>query len=214
MKESIEARIIAITQTGTIISKQKKYNFVAVKLVEKKQLESCSQDWKQLKAKVDFLSKQLPTHPNLLPILGTEETEAFLCLELPLMDCDLFSWLQLKKRKEETKVEICRQLLEAVEALHETSIVHHDLKLENILISERIEEGNEKISVRVNDFFLSEKYEVLENKIFREGNLKGSHGYLLPQMLNKEAFSPYQVDIWSFAVVCFILLEERHPFLQ
>lgn len=88
-----------------------------------------------------------------------------------------------------------------LKSVHELHITHRDIKAENILINESI---NEVVAI---DFGFSSKFE--------EGSMMktacGSPNYCAPEILAKETYDPVKADIWSSGVVLYFMLCGRPP---
>ena len=95
------------------------------------------------------------------------------------------------------------QLLLAIQYLHNCNIIHRDLKLGNILISDKME-------VKLCDFGLA-----IENGGDGSQTTCGTPNYIAPEVLirknNNNNYS-FEVDIWSFGVILYILLFNKTPF--
>ncbi len=95
-----------------------------------------------------------------------------------------------------------RDMLSAVNYLHENGIVHRDLKLENFLF----EDHNSNSPLILIDFGLSKHVspgERLTQKV-------GSCYYTAPEVLNGNY--DYKCDVWSLGVLCYMLLSGSPPF--
>ncbi|ODV91160.1 hypothetical protein CANCADRAFT_20657, partial [Tortispora caseinolytica NRRL Y-17796] len=103
--------------------------------------------------------------------------------------------------KEKQARRFARQIVSAVEYCHRNSVVHRDLKIENILISAT---GD----IKIIDFGLSNLYspQSLLNTFC------GSLYFAAPELLNARRYVGPEVDIWSFGVVLYVLVCGRVPF--
>jgi len=90
-----------------------------------------------------------------------------------------------------------------VRYLHSFGIVHRDLKLENIMMTESNESGQPKIV----DFGLSKIIGPSETATEPFGTL----GYVAPEVLKKSPYS-FSCDIWSLGCILYALLSGSLPF--
>ena len=89
--------------------------------------------------------------------------------------------------------------------LHAKGIVHRDIKLENIMLSNRNEEG----IVRIADFGFSMRLVPEEAVTTALGTL----GYMAPEMIKSQPYD-FSVDVWSFGVLLYNLLSgDVEPFI-
>jgi len=173
---------------------------VAIKRIRKDQVEG--EDIKLLLREVQIMRKL--DHPNILKLYEVYESdeEFFLVMEL-VTGKELFDKIVEKGQYSEREASnIVRQIVSAVEYLHDHGIAHRDLKPENLLTSG--DEQNEVIKIA--DFGFS--------KNFGEDKLKtscGSPGYVAPEVLTNEDYDN-SVDMWSVGVIIYILLCGYPPF--
>ncbi|KAI8997652.1 hypothetical protein BDB01DRAFT_846280 [Pilobolus umbonatus] len=105
------------------------------------------------------------------------------------------------KLKEKQARRFTRQIVSALDYCHRNSIVHRDLKIENILISEA---GN----IKIIDFGLSNLYSPRSQlKTFC-----GSLYFAAPELLNAKEYVGPEVDVWSLGVVLYVLVCGKVPF--
>jgi len=93
---------------------------------------------------------------------------------------------------------LVKQLSSAIKYLHQNSIAHRDLKMENILVKTEVDSFKSKIT----DFGLAEKQSVgtLSGKREFLEQFCGTPVYMAPEILQKHSYS-VKCDIWR--LVCF-----------
>jgi len=103
--------------------------------------------------------------------------------------------------KEKQARKFGRQIASALDYCHRNSIVHRDLKIENILISKT---GD----IKIIDFGLS-------NLFSPRAHLKtfcGSLYFAAPELLQARQYTGPEVDVWSFGIVLYVLVCGKVPF--
>lgn len=103
--------------------------------------------------------------------------------------------------KEKHARKFARSIASALDYCHRNSIVHRDLKIENILISS---DGG----IKIIDFGLSNLYS-------RRNLLKtfcGSLYFAAPELLSAKPYIGPEVDVWSFGIVLYVLVCGKVPF--
>ena len=103
--------------------------------------------------------------------------------------------------KEKQARKFARQICSALDYCHRNSIVHRDLKIENILISKT---GD----IKIIDFGLS-------NLFAPHSTLKtfcGSLYFAAPELLQAKQYTGPEVDVWSFGIVLYVLVCGKVPF--
>ena len=111
----------------------------------------------------------------------------------------------LKRRKKLTELEVqCYtvQIVKALMYLHEHRVIHRDLKLGNLFISDKME-------MKVGDFGLATK---LEFDGERKRTVCGTPNYIAPEILEGKMGHSYEVDIWSLGVIIYTLIIGKPPF--
>jgi hypothetical protein len=101
-------------------------------------------------------------------------------------------------------IEICAQVLEALEHAHSQGIVHRDVKPANILLAKGYE-----IDVRLVDFGLARFAEA--ETLTALGDIPGTLAYISPERLAGDEATP-AADVWSVGVALWEALVGWHPF--
>lgn len=103
--------------------------------------------------------------------------------------------------RERAARKFARQIGSALDYCHHNNIVHRDLKIENILISNS---GN----IKIIDFGLSNLYSPHRHL----STFCGSLYFAAPELLNAKLYTGPEVDIWSFGIVLYVLVCGKVPF--
>ena len=111
----------------------------------------------------------------------------------------------IRRRKRLTELEAqCYlvQILSAVRYLHQHRVIHRDLKLGNLFLSEKME-------IKIGDFGLATK---LEFDGERKRTICGTPNYIAPEVLEGKSGHSYEVDVWAIGVILYTLLVGKPPF--
>lgn len=113
-------------------------------------------------------------------------------------------------QRAEDALPIMLNIIDALEFLHSKSIVHLDLKPENIIVKE-----DGKITLidfgfaRTWDKEISLKHSI---KLFNEKECMGSIYYIPPEILDKKCLDPEKADIYSLGVSFYCMVSGNFPF--
>lgn len=111
----------------------------------------------------------------------------------------------LKRRKRLTEMEVkCYlvQLISGIKYLHSHRVIHRDLKLGNLFLTDRMEE-------KIGDFGLATR---LEFEGDRKRTVCGTPNYIAPEVIDGKQGHSYEVDIWSLGVIVYTLIIGKPPF--
>ena len=104
--------------------------------------------------------------------------------------------------KLEEAVRIASEIASALEAAHEKSIVHRDIKAANVMLTS-------KGSAKVLDFGLAQT--AASTKLTRMGSTLGTVAYMSPEQARGEAVD-LRTDLWSLGAVLYEMIAGRSPF--
>eukprot|EP00058_Branchiostoma_floridae_P004288 XP_002589776.1 hypothetical protein BRAFLDRAFT_90449 [Branchiostoma floridae] len=182
---------------------------VAIKVIDKKTAREDAYISRNLRREGRLM--QLLRHPNIVQLLEILETENSYYLVLELCEGgDLMEHICKKHRLEEAEARrYLRQVVSAVQHLHDAGIIHRDLKVENLLL-------DENMNVKLIDFGLSNSF---RSPGGGEGSTAaefcvtqcGSPAYAAPELLGHKRYGP-KVDVWSIGVNLYAMLTGNLPF--
>jgi serine/threonine protein kinase len=177
---------------------------VAIKIVDRTRIKPGSNIENDMRKECSILTKL--DHPNILKVYDYgEDSGSFYCV-MPLYEMDLFKYMDRYTIMPENKAfHVFEQLLDGVEYLHKNNIIHRDLKIENILVSDI---GN--VDIVIIDYGLSTTQK-LEGPYLVE--LAGSKIYLSPEMFSENLhYRGRPVDVWAIGIIFYILLAGTYPY--
>ncbi|XP_053722009.1 serine/threonine-protein kinase 33 [Synchiropus splendidus] len=170
-------------------------------------------------SKVKLLEQEIKilkqvNHPHIIHLKEVYETakKIYLVTEL-CVGGELRHLLQRKKLFTEDEArQIIGSLAHAIVYLHKRDIVHRDLKLENILVKNSLnEDDRSRINIKVTDFGLAIK----TGGVGIENMMRDACGtltYMAPEMMSGRGYS-HLCDVWSVGVIMHTLLCGEPPFL-
>nr|XP_002731770.1 PREDICTED: serine/threonine-protein kinase PLK2-like isoform X1 [Saccoglossus kowalevskii] len=142
-------------------------------------------------------------HHNVVQFLDyfDDDEHVYIILEI----CNKKSLMHtMRQRKTLTEPEVrffLLQIIEGIQYLHSQNVIHRDLKLGNILVSDSME-------IKLADFGLATR---LEFDGDRKRTICGTPNYIAPEVLEKIGHS-YEADIWAIGCVMYTMLVGKPPF--
>lgn len=141
-------------------------------------------------------------HANILKLHTVLESQRFIHIVLEYAEKgELFDYLVGERYLQETVAfNFFRQIIYALEYLHQHSICHRDLKPENILLDKNYQ-------IKIADFGFA--------RWMREKTAEtscGSPHYASPEVIRGQTYSGAKADIWSAGIILFALLSGYLPF--
>lgn len=189
---------------GTVIKANDKLtsNTVAVKIISKNH----SKDIAIIQLKNEVCGLKKSNHPNIVKLFDFYETEQSIYIVMEyIKGGTLRNYIETHKKKitEKNAKKIIYYLLQAVDYLHKSNIIHRDIKLDNIMFND----PKDLSSLKLIDFGLSAQFENYN------GEFCGTLLYMSPERLFAKNYTK-ESDIWSIGIILHILLNGNHPFYQ
>ena len=111
----------------------------------------------------------------------------------------------LKGRKKLTELEVqyyLKKIIKALKYLHHNRVIHRNLKLSNLLLTEKME-------LKLSGF----KYSIRLNPNEEKAKLNcGTPNYKAPEILEGKDGYSYEVDIWALGIIIYTLIIGKPPF--
>ena len=177
---------------------------VAMKRIDKDSEDLLTDN--EIMDEIEILKKL--AHPDIVKIIEFYNTrDAYYIINDYCEDGELYN--QITKRFNETQIAVMfKQIFSGLSYLHSNNIIHRDLKLENILISdiEKID-GLELFDIKIIDFGTAKLYDKAHKK---QKAIVGSSYYIAPEVLKRNYDE--KCDMWSCGVILYMLLVGHAPF--
>jgi serine/threonine protein kinase len=155
---------------------------------------------KRTRNEINVLSS-LSEDPKIVKLYGWFEDEDHIYLVLEyLAGKDLSKFFRRRLPTREDAKDIFLQIVDAIQYCHNQSVIHRDIKLENILI-------NRELNIKLTDFGLSIIRE--HDGYFYEE--VGTARYTAPELIRKKGYDE-GIDVWGLGIILFMLLTGKYPF--
>jgi len=165
---------------------------------------------KKIQSEIDVLN-QISNHPGVCKLIKTEciDKKMYMILEY-VNGGDMLDYImKYGCLCEKACISLFKQIVDTVAFLHCNNIVHHDLKLENVMINNC--EG--KMVLKLIDFGYCAR--IASNKRSRKHYLtqfSGTPQYSAPEILNGQPYDGFPIDIYALGIILYIMLVGEFPF--
>ena len=154
-----------------------------------------------------IVQSDLPSHPNVLPLLGiTHSSDGFsIYICMPLADKSLYQCLHTDEKKPslQQSTKWAMQIARGMHHIHQHGLAHRDLKSANVLLLEK--EGLTKIC----DFGSARPL----GRTTTVTGMTGTYRWMAPEFNDKASTKVNQrCDVFSFAMVLFEIFAHELPF--
>lgn len=162
-------------------------------------------EWRETFSEVQVDALRKLAHENLIKChkVFADPSGAYWFMELDLFHCNLSAAVRKHdgKRLPEDRGKIwCRQIVSALNYLHENHWPHRDLKMENILVTS----GDQVV---IADYAFTH-----EHITGTPNSEKGSLRYAAPEMLkDPNSCDPFPADVWSMGAVIYAMHAGEPP---
>jgi len=120
--------------------------------------------------------------------------DKFIFIQIELCKENLKEYLNKNKLSFNEKKQLCNQIIDGLQYIHNNNVIHRDLKLTNIFI----DFNNE---VKIGDFGLATNiYDMNYEEV-------GTYGYIAPEILEGNKYN-YKADLYSLGVVILEIFSE------
>ncbi|CAK60742.1 unnamed protein product (macronuclear) [Paramecium tetraurelia] len=141
-------------------------------------------------------------HPNLMQYYESFESEQFIFVVFELLlGGNLRQEIKKQRLSEKRAFSNIRQLLVALDHMHNLGVLHRDIKPENIMFRNSEE-------LVLTDFGLADHYRKDGQYLFTNC---GTPGYCAPELLQNKLYD-FKVDVYSAGIVLFQMLTGQNPF--
>lgn len=173
---------------------------VAIKTIEKSYMKD---EFSKRKVFQEVYLLKKIKHSNVIRLLEVFESSNHLLMVMEYAGGgDLLRLIKRRGSLEETDAKfIFKQIVYGLAHIHCRSVIHRDVKLDNILLD--CEKG-----VKICDFGVSK----LVKKGQRVREQCGTPAYLAPEIISDEGYEGWFVDIWSLGVLLYAMLCGTVPF--
>lgn len=174
--------------------------YVAIKSIEKSYMKD---EFSRKKVFREVYIMKKIRHANVIRLLEVFESTNHLLIVMEYAGGgDLLQYVKKhKKLKEEEAKGLFRQIVYGLGHIHSRSVIHRDIKLDNILL-------DSDHGVKICDFGVSK----IMDKVLIIKEQCGTPAYISPEIISEKGYKGFFADYWSLGVLLYALLYGHVPF--
>lgn len=183
---------------------------IAIKMILKKILDGVAQE--NLSGEIKCMTSI--NNPFIMKMYSVEEDDYYKYLICEYCNGgDLLNYQAKQPGKVfnlNDAVHILSDVIRGLEELHLNKYLHRDIKSQNILVSS--DENGVKVFIvyyfqtfKLADFGFAKKAELIG------GTILGTEAFMSPEVFSNHPYG-FEVDMWSFGVIFFFMLNMEYPF--
>ncbi|KAJ3065468.1 MAP/microtubule affinity-regulating kinase 3 [Podochytrium sp. JEL0797] len=145
-------------------------------------------------------------HPNVINLYSIMESadECFVVMEYA-SGGELIEYIAARNYLSEREArKFFRQIISAMDHCHMASVVHRDLKLENLLL-------NENKDILISDFGLGRTYNPEVQEYLK--TFCGTPNYAAVELISGIPYNGIKSDIWAMGVALYVMMTGKTPFV-
>lgn len=174
------------------------------KLVALKRISNQQQEMINI-AKIEIFNMSQLSHPCIVEYLGAYMWDQYIYISLEYMEGgSLMEVVTGDNPMTESQVAyVCRNVLEALHAMHMKGFIHRDVKSDNVLL-----DGQGR--VKIADFGFGAQLTMESQK---RQSVVGSPYWMAPELIKAENYD-MKVDVWSLGILCMEMLDGEPPYMD